>query len=106
MVSISEKRARGINEASCSRGSDVITAAGIRVHVLCRKRFTDKKTIEIKKRQATAEVITKKNARLNEDKVCSATHCLFCDTFVKTQTKIRACESKNFRILRNYKKVL
>ena len=63
VVRISQKGADGINASSRSCGSDVVATAGISVHVVCRKRFTDKKTIEIKKRQTAAEAIPRKSAR-------------------------------------------
>ena len=82
VVQISKKRADDINAASHSLGSNVVATAGISVHVVCRRRFTDKKTIKIKKRQTSSETTPKKSARLHDCAISSATHCLFCDTYV------------------------
>ena len=41
-----------------------------------------KKTIEIKKQQTSSETTPRKSARLHDCAISSATHCLFCDTYV------------------------
>ena len=87
IVCISQKGADGINEASSSRGSDVVANVGISVHVVCRKKFTSKFHIEKNKRQTADESIPRKSARLNEDAVRTDTHCLFCDTIVDISSK-------------------
>lgn len=82
VVCISQKGAESINASSHSRGSDIVALPGKYVHVVCRKKFTNKKDIEIKKRQTIVEVIPRKSARTDKYAVSSSTHCLFCDTFV------------------------
>lgn len=81
-VKITQKGADSINEASHRRGSDVVAVAGIFVHVACRKVFTDKKYVVIKRHQTTPEAMRRKSVRLNEGPGSSATHCLFCETLV------------------------
>ena len=71
--------ADGINSASVQRGDTIVVTAGSKVHLNCRKRYTN--PIEIKTQQSKTKrpsIPLKRSSRASVAPFNSKTDCLFC----------------------------
>ena len=62
----------GTNKANAERGGNICSF----VHSSCRRRFVDKKDIEISKRKSTEDSLQTRSIRLSTEQ--SKFECLFC----------------------------
>ena len=106
-----QKGADGINAASTNRGDNIVVTAGRKVHIDCRKRYTNPIDIQLKKnREESGSCVTRKrSARILDGNFDSKTDRLFCGTrvltnrpgfsFVKTdvfaRTILECCERRS-----------
>ena len=76
-----QKGTDGINAAS--RGDNIVVTAGRKVHIDCRKRYTNPIDIQLKKsrEESGSSVTRKRSVRVLDGK----TDCLFCGTRVLTE---------------------
>ena len=78
-VKFVKKGADGINSASVQRGDTIVVTAGSKVHLNCRKRYTN--PIEIKTQQSKTKrpsIPLKRSCRASVAPFNSKTDCLFC----------------------------
>ena len=76
---IRQKGADGINSASVQRGDTIVVTAGSKVHLNCRKRYTN--PIEIKTQQSKTKrhsIPLERSSRASAAPFNSKTDCLFC----------------------------
>lgn len=84
-VILTQKGADGINRASKLCKSDAIASVENKVHVSCRRRYTDTKTIKqtLNKQKPKCEIrIGQKSLRSSEGRFIAQTDCLFCGNSV------------------------
>lgn len=84
-VILTQKDADGINRASKLCKSDAIASVENKVHVSCRRRYTDTKTIKqtLNKQKPKCETrIGQKSLRSSEGRFIAQTDCLFCGNSV------------------------
>ncbi|CAK8681097.1 unnamed protein product [Clavelina lepadiformis] len=81
-----QKGADGINTPSTNRGNYIVVTAGRKVHIDCRKRYTNPIDIQLKKnREESGSCVTRKRSvRVLDGNFDSKTDCLFCGTRVLT----------------------
>jgi len=83
-----ENGADKVNEASHKRGcDDVVVADGIRVHMDCRKWYTNERDIQtLLKRATEPSAPRRKSMRVSEGPLNFRTDCLFCGRMVIRDT--------------------
>ena len=87
-VSLGQKGCDRIDEASQSRGNNSLRVfVGQRVHVNCRKRYTDKKDISIHSNRNKREACVEKRRLRSEGFFHFADHCVFCGTLTEQSSK-------------------
>jgi autonomous glycyl radical cofactor GrcA len=77
IVTLRERGANGINEASLAKGSSLRVEAGQTVHIECRRKYTKHKST------ASSGPSVSKSARLSGRKFVFKDHCLFCGNTVQ-----------------------
>lgn len=86
-VTLREKGCKGINEASSKRGDTIATVPGQKVHIECRKSYTNCNYIE-QARNASGSADNEKRKsgvlRSAEQSFDFKSHCFYCGTPVKT----------------------
>ena len=89
-VAITQRGVDGINAASRARGDDISLTVGTKVHIDCRKKYVNKKDIELTKQKreaAAASGIIRKNTRICAGSYDSKSDCLFCGKKVDNETR-------------------
>jgi hypothetical protein len=80
-VKITQKGAKGINEASTQRGVDIFVSAGTEVHKECRQMHVNKKDIELslkRKRGERTDCVGRRPSRASVGTFDSKSDCLYC----------------------------
>ena len=84
-IVLTDKGANGVNTASIERGDNITVREGSKVHVDCRKTYTNKKNIQIytskKITKNGEETVQKRKTREHFD---AKQDCIFCGTIVQT----------------------
>ena len=96
LFTITEKGAQGINAASTVTCDDIFVTVGVKVHVKCRQKYTNKKNVlnTVKQTEKQAFVPSKRSARASTGPFRSISDCLFCGTeFVQASHNAQRSDS-------------
>ncbi len=91
-VVIRSKGALGINNASASRSSDVHVAAGDRVHIDCRQKFVNPKSIELQQKTSQSSTVSERQLRSVDSQFSFENHCVFCGQSAKVADRRRSVD--------------
>ena len=86
-VTLECKGAETINYFSKEKKSDVVAFVGSRLHITCRRRFTDKRYIDVERKSSGSDNIFKRSTRTEHSHYDVTQDCLFCGTFVDFSKK-------------------
>lgn len=94
-VMLQSKGCETINKYSTEKGDDIEAVVGSRVHLSCRKRYTDNRVSQEFSNSSEIGTAAKRNTRASQGQYESGTDCLFCGTFVDFSVKSSRLKASN-----------